>query len=328
LPREEDHRIVDWDDAETRFLVHSVGARQPGMFYVYDARERTLKRIGETMPALNGKPLAKVTAVAFTARDGLSLEGYVTLPAGISKQNPAPLVVLPHGSPAARDSWLFNAEAQFLASLGYAVLQPNYRGSSGYLWAGSSGGQAIAYAAMRDDVIDATRTALESGLFDPARVAVMGSSFGAYLALACSVEEPALYRCAVSVCGVFDWAEHVKSKRDAARSRPGEYPLLLGRLGDPRDNEEAYAALSPLSRLDRLRVPMLIAHGREDSVASVKQSRLLARELRRRDLPHQTFYRSLAGHGFYTAKDRLAFYQTVQQFLAENLATPAPAPKP
>ncbi len=324
LPHEEDHLIVDWDEAENCFLVRSAGVRQPGVFHVYDARERTLKRIGETMPALNGKPLARVTAIAFTARDGLPLEGYVTLPAGVSKRNPVPLIVLPHGGPAARDAWVFDAEAQFLASLGYAVLQPNYRGSAGYLWPEGSGDYEAAFGAMRDDVIDATRAALKSGLFDPARVAVMGSSFGGYLALACPVEEPTLYRCAVSVCGVFDWAEHVKSKRNTARSRPGEYPVLLGRLGDPRKNQEAYDAISPLAHLDRLRVPMLIAHGKEDSIASVKQSRLLAKELKRRELPHQTFYRSLAGHGFYAAKDRLAFYRTLENFLAENLAPPAP----
>lgn len=324
LPEEEDHLIVDFDDAENRFLIKSVGPRQPGVFRLFDASARSLVRISESAPSLTGKSLRPATPIAFKARDGLPLAGYVTTPAGASKQTPAPLVVLAHGGPWARDGWAFDPEVQFLASLGYGVLQPNYRGSAGYLWPEGSRDYEAAFGAMRDDVIDATRAALRSGLFDPSRVVVMGGSFGGYLALACSVEEPELYRAAVSVCGVFDWAEHVKSKRRTGQSRPGEYQFLLGRLGDPKRDQDAYEALNPLSRLDRLRTPILIAHGQEDSIASIRQSRLLARELKKRKHPHETFFRPLAGHGFYSAKDRLAYYETLRKFLALQLAAPAP----
>ena len=325
LPKEEDHLIVDFDHAENRFLVKSVGPRQPGVFHLYDASTQRISRIGETAPAMAGKALRPATPVAFKARDGLPLSGYITVPAGASKQTPAPLVVLAHGGPWARDDWAFDAEVQFLVSLGYGVLQPNYRGSSGYLWPEGTNDYEAAFGAMRDDVVDATRTALRSGLFDPSRVVVMGGSFGGYLALACSVEEPELYRCAVSVCGVFDWAEHVKSKRSVGASRPGEYQLLLGRLGDPKRDQETYEALNPLRRLDRLRAPILIAHGKEDSIASIRQSRLLARELKKRKHPHETFFRPLAGHGFFAAKDRLAYYETLRAFLAAQLASSSPS---
>ena len=151
----------------------------------------------------------------------------------------------------------------------------------------------------------------------------MGGSFGGYLALACPVEAPDLYACSVSVCGVFDWSEHVKSKRYDAR--PGEYEYLLAKLGDPRKQKAAFEALSPLSRIDRLHIPVLVAHGKEDTIVSIKQSRLLVSALKDHGIPCETFYRSLAGHGFYAAKDRLAFYQTLQSFLALHLGTASPA---
>jgi dipeptidyl aminopeptidase/acylaminoacyl peptidase len=328
FPPEEDHRIVDFNDAEDRFLIKSTGPRQPGVFYLHDLKTKKFSRLGEVAPALLDKPLRPTQTVAFKARDGLALEALLTLPAGVSREHPAPLVVLPHGGPQARDGWHFDPEVQFLATRGYAVLQPNYRGSSGYLWPEDADGYWNAFPAMRDDVIDATRTALRTGLFDPARVAIMGSSFGGYLSIAAPVEEPDLFRCAVTFCGVFDWAGHVKSKRSSRVGRPGEHAYLSSVLGDPKKDQTAYEALSPLGRIDRLRIPVLIAHGREDHIVSVKQSRLLARELKKRRIPHETFYRSLAGHGFYAAKDRLAFYETLERFLAENLATPAPAAKP
>lgn len=328
LPPDEDHRIVEFSDAEDRFLVKSSGPRQPGVFYLYDLKTQTLSRLGEVAPDLMGKSLLPARTVTFKARDGLALEAYLTIPAGISRNKPAPLVVLPHGGPHVRDAWHFDPEVQFLASRGYAVLQPNYRGSSGYLWPEESDDYKGAFVAMRDDVTDATRAALRSGLFDPARVAIMGGSFGGYLAIAAPVEEPGLFRCAVSVCGVFDWAEHVKSKRFASGARPAEYASLTSLLGDPKKDEAAYDALSPLGRIDRFRIPVLIAHGREDRIVSVKQSRMLARELKKRGIPHETFYRSLAGHGFYAAKDRLAFYETLDRFLAENLASPASVATP
>ncbi len=328
LPTEEDHRIVDFDDAENRFLIKSTGPRQPGLFRVYDLKSKHLHEIGSAAPALADKTLRPTTAIAFTARDGLALGGYLTTPASLSAGQPVPLVVLVHGGPRVRDEWSFDPEAQFLASLGYAVLQPNYRGSSGYLWPEGTDDYASAFLAMRDDVIDATRSALKSKNFDPRRVAIMGGSFGGYLALATTVEEPDLYRCAISVCGVFDWAEHVKSKREESRSRPGEYAWLLSRLGDPRKDAAAYEAINPLARLDRMRTPLLLAHGKEDRIVSVNQSRRLARELKKRGVPHETFYRALAGHGFYAAKDRYAFYQASARFLAENLASPGAVTQP
>lgn len=319
LPADEDHVLIDWDLAETRFLVRSLGPRQPGVYRVYDPASGTLEQFGERRAALAGKALRPTRPVQFTARDGLALEGYLTTPANLKKESPAPVVVLVHGGPWARDTADFDAEVQFLASRGYAVLQPNYRGSSGYLWPVDSDDYKTAFTAMRDDVIDATRALLKNELFDPDRVAIMGGSFGGYLALACSVEEPTLYRGAVSVCGVFDWAEHVKSKRRERQTRPGVYEWWVEHLGDPKARQADYEAISPLHRVDRLRIPMLIAHGKADSVVSIQQSRRLVRELKARDLPHETFFEPLAGHGFYAAKDRIAFYRTVERFLATHL---------
>lgn len=325
LPANADHRIVDFDDEEKRFVVASEGPATPRQYFLFEVGSPQLLRLGHTAPELKDLPLQTSTPVKFTARDGLKLEGYVTLPPGASRERPVPLIVLAHGGPWVRDTFSYDPEVQFLVSRGYAVLQPNYRGSSGYA-PSISREPAFEFGAMRDDVVDATRAFLASGYVDPRRVSIMGASFGGYLALACAASEPELYRAAISLCGVFDWAAHVKSKRDERQARPGEYEWLVAELGDPRRSQERYDAISVFNQLDRVRAAVFLAHGREDSIVSVAQTRRLARELRKRDVVHETFYRPLGGHGFYAYADRVDYYAALERFLEKHVpVTPAPA---
>ncbi len=314
LPTDEVHRLQEWDDAERRFLVHSQGSRQPGLYHLFDATTGDLSRIGAARPELDVSGLPATRAVNFTARDGLRMEAFVTLPRGASTERPAPLVVLPHGGPWVRDTSAYDPEVHFLVSRGYAVLRPNYRGSTGYVLI-ERGDYEADFAGMRDDVIDATRSALRSGLFDPRRVAIMGSSFGGYLALACPVEEPELYRAAVSFAGVFDWQEHIKFHRGSNPDFSIRHDYLRNLLGDQLQTQEGFEALSPLRRVERVRIPFFLAHGRADTVVSAKQTRALAREFRVRGVPHETFYREFASHGLFSAADRLAYYAAVERFL-------------
>jgi dipeptidyl aminopeptidase/acylaminoacyl peptidase len=227
-----------------------------------------------------------------------------------------PLVVLCHGGPWVRDTPDFNPEVQFLASRGYAVLQPNYRGSTGYS-PEISHDREFDFRRMSDDVTDATRAILSMGMVDPGRVAIMGGSFGGYLAVAGVAFESGLYRCAVTVCGVFDWERQINSKSDVAR--PGEYEELTDRLGKPGPGNELLRQISPIDFASQIRVPVLIAHGTEDTVVDVAQSRRLASALKRGGVPHETFFRPLEGHGFFSYRDRVDFYHRVEAFLAENL---------
>jgi acetyl esterase/lipase len=319
LPKDEDHRIIDSDEADRRFLVSSFGPRQPGVTHVYDRSSGQLTRATEEAPQLPRERLRPASAVRFTSRDGLTIHGYLTLPLGVSKERPAPLIVMPHGGPTARDIWRYDPDVQFLASRGYAVLQPNYRASSGYLWPNFS--TTIGdFAGMRDDVIDATRSALRSGLFDPKRVAIMGGSFGGYLALACSTAEPDLYRAAISFAGVFDWARLLK-KIEPVGDISYSSDIWSQRLGDPRRDRARFEEISVLAQLDRLRAPVLLAHGKIDRTVDYEQTKRLAAELRQRDHPHEVIYFQDAPHGLPAFKDRVAYYRAVESFLARHLAS-------
>jgi len=311
-----DNILVDQDRADRKFLFQLTGAQHPPTYELLDLDTKTLRSFANVAPWLNGRPLRPVQPMSFVARDGARLEGYLALPEGASAQHTVPLVVLAHGGPWVRDVPSFNPEVQFLVSRGYAVLQPNYRGSTGYA-PGISHEHEWDFLLMHDDVTDATRAILRNGVVDPKRVAIMGASFGGYLAVAGVAFESGLYRCAVTECGVFDWERFIKSKSDV--SRPGEYERLVDELGKPGRDRERLERISPLEHADQIHVPVLIAHGTEDGVVDVAQSKKLAKELRRRGVPCETFYRAVEGHGFYNYSNRVEFYHRVEAFLAANL---------
>jgi len=249
-------------------------------------------------------------------RDHVKLEGYLTLPAEANEQHPVPLVVLAHGGPTARDTTDFNPEVQFLASRGYAVLQPNYRGSAGYDPA-LSRDHELDCRRMHEDVTDATRAMLSSPLIDSKRVAIMGGSFGGYLALAGVAFEDGLYRCAITAFGIFDWDRFIRSKH--YEGRPGEYEALLEKIGRPGRDRDRLEEISPLAHADQIHAPVLIAHGTEDEIVDVAQSKKLAAALKKRGVPYETFYRDVMGHGFRNYQDRVDYYHRVEAFLAANL---------
>ncbi len=311
-----DNVLVESDSAEKKFLFLLTGPLHPGSYELLDMGSRRLNVLADAAPWLHGRVLCPVQSISYTARDGLKLEGYMAMPPQASREHPVPLVVLAHGGPWVRDTNEFNPEVQFLASRGYAVLQPNYRGSTGYS-PEITRIPAYDYRKMCDDVTDATRAIESSGLIDPKRVAIMGGSFGGYLAVSGVTFESGLYSCAVTVCGVFDWERFIKSKSDVAR--PAEYEFLTDEVGRPGRDKSYLERISPLEHADQIHVPVLIAHGTEDIVVDVEQSKRLARELKRRGVPYETFYREVEGHGFFDYKDRVDFYHRVEAFLARNL---------
>jgi acetyl esterase/lipase len=316
--------LVDHDLQEEKFLFACTAPGHPGSLELLDLRAKTLRSVADAAPWLRGKALRPVKPFTFKTRDGVALEGYLTLPQGASVQHPVPLVVLCHGGPWVRDTSEYNPEVQFLASRGYAVLQPNYRGSAGYS-PEISHERRFDFRRMHDDVTDATRAEVGTGMVDAGRVAIMGGSFGGYLAVSGVAFENGLYRCAITECGVFDWAKQIRSKSYVGR--PGEYEQLTDELGKPGQDRARLQEISPLEHADQIHVPVLIAHGTEDNIVDVAQSRKLASELKHRGVPYETFYRGLEGHGFFGFKDRVDFYHRVEAFLAANLggATLTPA---
>ncbi|HWA86711.1 MAG TPA: alpha/beta fold hydrolase [Opitutus sp.] len=316
-------RIIDNNDAGTLFLIATFTDRQPPVYSWVDIAKRTAGLIKSSRPWIDPKRMRPMQMIKFRTRDGRHLDAYVTLPAGASKAHPAPLVVLPHGGPWVRDTWGFDEEVQFLASRGYAVLQPNYRGSPGYDWMFPDT-DLWDFRKMHDDVTDATKAMLGTGLVDPGRVAIMGGSFGAYLALSGVVNEPSLYRCAVTIAGVFDWAAVMRNKRFDRYDNP-TYSRLLLKLGDPKRQAEKFDEISPVRHVDQVRVPVFVAHGKEDPVADIGQSRELISELEKNHVPHETMIVGGEGHGMAHLKNEVELYERIEAFLARNLAPEAAA---
>ncbi|MFP4281723.1 MAG: alpha/beta hydrolase family protein [Opitutales bacterium] len=304
--------IYDWNRDFSRLLIHSYSDTAPVAYAYLDLQAMELKEIAPSAPWIDESGLSPTQIMRLETPDGLELEGYVTLPQ--TGRAPYPTVSLVHGGPWARDTGGYNAEVQYLASLGYAVVRLNYRGSSGF-GKRISEDPAFDFRAMHDDITWANRQLIKSGIIDPDRLAIMGASFGGFAALAGAAFEPEMYRCAVTTVGVFDWAELVKDRK--RQDRDFSYARMVEELGDPA-NAEAFEDISPIKHADEIKIPVFIAHGKGDKNVSVSQSKRLVSALKRRGIPHETFFREWEGHGF-VGENRIELYERIGEFLAKNL---------
>lgn len=310
-------RLIGSDRAHNRFLVAVRSDTTPVCYYRFDKDTRELKKISQSAPWIDPQRMNRMRGLTFVTRDGVKLDAYVTLPAGASKEHPVPMVVLPHGGPRARDVWGWDPEVQFLASRGYAVLQPNYRGSTGYGWRYPKDDR-WAYRKMHDDVTDAVTTVLKTGLIDRDRLAIMGSSFGGYLAICGAAYEPDLYRCAITIAGVFDW-EKIMEEARRNRNVSAEYDYLRLKLGDPKKDKEKFEAMSPLRQVDKIKIPVYVAHGVGDFIVPVEQSKRLISELKRHGIPYEKQIEWEEPHGFLHLQTQVALYTAIEAFLKKNL---------
>jgi dipeptidyl aminopeptidase/acylaminoacyl peptidase len=262
-------------------------------------------------------------AITYVARDGAQIEAYVTLPAGASRKHPVPLIVNPHGGPWARDTGDFNREAQFLASRGYAVLQPNYRGSTDFDWRFRHG-ERYDFIKMRDDVTDGTLALIRSGLIDRNRIAIMGTSFGAYLSVCGAAFEPDLYRCAVALSGVYDWEQVMAEARQERFFDNPRFEYFRRHLGDPKADPAKFDSISPLRHIDRVKIPIFVYHGYDDPIASIGESTALVSALAAHHVPYEKHFVERETHGIHNLDTAVAIYSDIEAFLAKNMAR-APA---
>ncbi|MEO8366839.1 MAG: S9 family peptidase [Pseudoxanthomonas sp.] len=293
-------------------LVQAWSDRNPGDFYLYDLTTRKASYLLSRRSEFDPADMASMRPIELKSRDGLSLNGYVTLPAG-SAGKALPMVVMPHGGPfGVKDDWGFATESQILAKAGYAVLQVNFRGSSGYGRAFQQAGARQWGLAMQDDLTDATRWAIQQGIADPGKICIFGASYGAYAALMGVAKEPSLYRCAAGYVGVYDLPTmHGADSRDGKSSKT----FANEWYGDPA----TLATVSPNRMADRIKVPVFLAAGGEDEIAPMAHSTMMERALGKTGIPVETLYYKTEGHGFYTEPHRLEFYRKLLAFLGKNL---------
>lgn len=313
------NRLLGMSDDEQGYLVYSSGNRQPGGFYAGDRATGQLAFLGSTHPDLANAALAGKRAVSIKARDGLTLNAYLTLPSGQSPagdaKQPLPFVLLPHGGPHSRDDVDFDPWTEFLADRGYAVLQVNFRGSSGYGHEFRLAGLKRWGLEMQDDLTDAVAWAVEQGVADPKRVCIVGASYGGYAALMGAVKTPDLYRCAVSFAGVSDLPDLIEFESDYLGGRQAA-ERTIGRLWADRAQ---LRATSPARQAERIRAPVLLVHGTVDRRVPVDQSETMASALRRAGKPHRYIELEGGDHHLSRHSHRVSFFRALESFLDEHL---------
>ena len=310
-----DIRIASQSDDETVALVFAAHDREPGVYYVLDQKAGSLVQFKRTRD-LDPAQLSPRKPIKYTARDGLMIHGYLTLPPGSTGKN-LPLVIHPHGGPfGVRDSWGFDADAQFLATRGYAVLQPNYRGSGGYGREFINKGRHQWGRAMQDDLTDGVQWAIAQGIADPARVAIYGASYGGYAALAGVMLTPDLYACAVNYVGAADLEITFHQRGEDAWRASDEFSYQREWVGPTK----AYRDItSPLNLVDRIKVPTLHAYGAEDPRVKIDHWSRLEPLLKKHGKIYQSIVEGQQGHGFRNQDASIAFQAALETFLAKNL---------
>jgi dienelactone hydrolase len=310
-------RILGLDDAGKTALISSTSDRQPPIYSWVDLEKHTSGLIKNSAPWIDPKRMQPMGVIKFKTAEGRQLDAYITLPAGASKKAPPPLVVLLHSDSGGRDTWGFNNDVQFLASRGYAVLQPNYRGSAGYTWMFPEQ-DSWEYRKIEDDVARATKAVIGMGIVDGSRVGIMGSSFGGYLAVSAAAFEPGVYKCALAISSLYDWGKYIQENKYQQFSGP-EYSRLLYKLGDPGKNPQKFDAMSPLRHADQLRAALLIVWGEFDSPELISQSKSMATAADRNHVTVETMSFVNEAGGIHHLDHRLELYSHIEAFLAKNL---------
>jgi dipeptidyl aminopeptidase/acylaminoacyl peptidase len=303
-------------------LVRSYSDVQPAVFMLYNLQTGRLNKVGEARPGLDMRTMAHQDMLRYKARDGLEIPALLTRPQGTPKGARVPLVVLVHGGPYVRGStWGWNSQSQFLASRGYAVLEPEFRGSTGFGAKHFTAGWKQWGLAMQDDIADGARWAIAQGIADPKRICIAGASYGGYATLMGLVRDPDLYRCGVDWVGVTDiqllYDGHWSFKSDLGDNWK-EYgmPELIG---DPVKDAAQLAATSPLLQAARIRQPLLMAYGGVDHRVPMYHGRKFYDAVTKTNNQVEWIEYQEEGHGWVLPKNRIDFWGRVEKFLDKNI---------
>lgn len=306
--------LVSRDRSDSRWIIDQIVDDGPQTFLLYDRKSRAATVLFVDQPALTRYRLAHRKPMLIRARDGQDLVAYLSLPPDVPARN-LPMVLVPHGGPWARDEWGFDPWTQFLANRGYAVLQVNFRGSTGFGKKFLNAGNNQFGLGMQEDLHDGVRWAIREGIADPRRIGIMGASGGGYAALR-GVSTSDLFACAVDLVGPTDL-------KVLFASMPSEWGAVktrwVRRMGDVEHDEELNRRLSPLYHVDRIRVPILIGQGANDPRVNIKNSDLVVEALRKRGSTVIYIVFPDEGHGFARPENNLDFFGRAEEFLGRYL---------
>ncbi|MGA8139207.1 MAG: S9 family peptidase [Desulfobaccales bacterium] len=302
---------------ETRVLVRTFSDKSLGAYYYYNRVSGEFRKLAEVSPWLHETELADMRPVSYQSRDGLTIHGYLTLPKGLAPGN-LPVVINPHGGPWARDHWGFDPEIQFLANRGLAVLQMNYRGSTGYGKAFWEAGFKEWGLEMQDDISDGVAWLVKQGLADPRRIGIYGGSYGGYATLAGVTFTPDLYACGVDYVGPSDLFTMLASFPPYWEL---ERQKLYEMVGDPVKDAALLRKVSPLFHVDRIKAPLLVAQGANDPRVKKVESDEIVQALRKRGIQVQYMVKDNEGHGFRNEENRFDFYRAMEGFFGTWLGS-------
>jgi dipeptidyl aminopeptidase/acylaminoacyl peptidase len=310
-----DLNLTGHDDTDRTWLAAYMNDDGPVRYYAYDRDSKEATFLFEHQPALSQYELAKMEPFSYTARDGLTIHGYLTFPPGGGRQN-LPAVLNVHGGPWARDQWGYNPEAQWLANRGYLCVQVNFRGSTGYGKDFVNAGDKEWGAKMHTDLLDAVDWVVEQGYADRSKVAIYGGSYGGYAALAGAAFTPDTFACAVDIVGPSNLKTLIES------IPPYWAPMIAQfhtRVGNPETEEDFMWERSPLSKAGDIRIPLLIAQGANDPRVKQAESEQIVAALTENGIDHEYMLFADEGHGFAKPENRLKFYAHAERFLAKHL---------
>lgn len=312
-----DFRLVNRTAADDTWLVEFNSDRKPGQFYRWDRKTKAGSFIFTTRPKLEGLPLSEMKSIVITARDGLKMHGYLTLPTGVPARK-LPLVLRPHGGPWWRDTWGFNSIVQWLANRGYAVLQPNFRGSTGYGKKHLNAANKQYGLKMQDDLIDSVNWAVKEGIADPERIGIFGGSYGGYCALAAVTFTPKMFACAVAAVGPSNLKTFITTFPPYWKIGRAMCDVRIGNIDDPKDADLLHNA-SPLNFADRIVRPLLIGHGANDPRVKQAESEQIVAAIEKNGGSVTYVLYPDEGHDFVRPENVTDFLARTEQFLAEHL---------
>jgi dipeptidyl aminopeptidase/acylaminoacyl peptidase len=303
---------------ENVYMVRTYSDRSLGAYYLYNKEEDKLEKIHEVSPWIDETQMASVYPISYTARDGLVIPGYLTLPKGLTLETAKnlPIVINPHGGPWARDNWGFNPEIQFLANRGYGILQMNFRGSTGYGREFMEKSFKQWGLTMQNDITDGVYWLINQGIADKDKVAIYGASYGGYATLQGVVVTPTLYAAAIDYVGVSNLFTFMQT------IPPYWEPLLdmmYEMVGNPKTDSVQFVATSPALNADKIMTPLFVAQGAKDPRVNIDESDQVVAALEERGIEVEYMVKDNEGHGFHNEENRFDFYRAMEKFLDAHM---------